>query len=149
MELTQSKTQRILQYRDWLEAPGLSCSLARWLIDLFPKPQLRPFRDLLRDAAIAGTARRDIRMGQVSFYQPETARPHVVLFHTLQEVELLMEFGAACWLSVPASILRTAIMCGLPLPRVEHGVMSPTRTEQFTHQELARIEERAQILRSK
>ena len=122
---------------------GIHCMLPRWLIDLLPvsgfwiNKQYISRRELLWAAAINGAQRgAEAVVGQVSF---ESGFLVNVKFRSEREIELIRNFAQALYLSKPASVLRTAIMLGLRLPRVEEGVMSQIRTEKFTHRELRDI----------
>ena len=114
--------------------------LPHWLIDLLPtngfwiNKQYISRRDLFWAAAINGAQRgTEAVVGQVSFEDGFLVN---VKFRSEREIELIHNFARALYMSKPASALRTAIMLGLRLPRVEEGVMSQIRVEPFTHHEL-------------
>jgi len=130
----------------WLKQEGITCSLAKWVVDLLPTHfasetgRVYSKRQILAVAAICGTVMAEkVQLGQVSFYNKPKAEVWSVHFHTLREAKLLEKFGEECYLTKPASILRTAIMMGLRLPRVELGVMSQTRVEVLTTEELENL----------
>jgi hypothetical protein len=122
---------------------GVHCMLPRWLVNLLPTSgfwigkEYISRRDLFWAAAING-AQRGIEavVGQVSF---ENGFLINVKFRSEREIELIHNFARSLYMSKPASVLRTAIMLGLRLPRVEEGIMSQIRTELFTHRELRDI----------
>ena len=95
-------------------------------------------RSFLKDAAIVGSRLGHLitakGFGQVSCI----AKNHTIIkvhFETLEEAYLMASFGWECSMSNRSSILRTAIMLGLKLPRIEEGIMSQTRLHPFTRRE--------------
>jgi len=119
---------------------GVHCMLPHWLITLLPTTgfwvdkQYISRRDLFWAAAINGAQRgKEAVVGQVSFEDGFLVN---VKFRSEREIELIHNFAQSLYMSKPASVLRTAIMLGLRLPRVEEGVISQIRTEKFTHREL-------------
>ena len=122
---------------------GIHCMLPHWLISLLPTngfwvdKQYISRRDLFWAAAINGAQRgAEAVVGQVSFEDGFLVN---VKFRSKREIELMHNFARSLYLSKPASVLRTAIMLGLKLPRVEEGVMSQIRAEKLTHAELREI----------
>ncbi len=110
--------------------------LSEWLINLFPAGLFR--HNTLRSAAIVGALRGgEVTLGQMSCYG--TAYLTDIYFYSRKEAELIEGFARKARLSKFSTIIRTAIMLGLPLKEVEKGVISPTREEQFTEEELAHI----------
>jgi len=135
--------KEIFNLEKWLQMPGVSTFLPYWVTDLLPEKvifskKIFKKRQLLRMAAICGTSYGEIvRVGQVSFVQP--AKLWSIYFKTPKEARLMANFGHVCFLTKAASILRTAIMIGLGLPRIKDGVMSCTRKEAFTKTELSQM----------
>ena len=141
MELS-TRTREVLRYERWLKREGISCSLPKWVRDLLPKEiafidLTIPLPVFLRAVAMRGTLQEEeVLVGQVSFFEPKTARPVILHLHQVEEAKRLADFGKALFMTEPASILRTAIMIGLSLPRIKLGVISPTRLKPFTLREL-------------
>ena len=138
-----SKIQELVEAEYWLKKDGVTCSLARWVYDLLPKDgvpfveNLCPLPVFLKRVALLGTLRSmEVRLGQVSIYEPQDTKPVIICFEGRLEATAMHNFGKICYLNVPAAILRTAIMMGLELPLVELGVMSPTRSAPFTLKEM-------------
>jgi len=96
---------------------------------------------------LSGLLVKEVKVGQVSVDWP-AFRTNLQL-ESKGEVALFNAAAERWWLSIPASVLRTAILLGLPLPRIEEGVMSQTREEPFTEGELIAIRERAKWIRKK
>lgn len=121
-----------------LLTPTLTCTLPGWVANLLPEPPLRD--KLLRAAAIRGTKRdkKDILLGQGAF-ETEGSIIVVLKFDSLEQLYGLLELGNWLLLTYPATILRTAIMLGLNLPHVEKGVVTCTRTEPLTKEEIENI----------
>lgn len=127
----------------FLKRGGIHCMLPEWLVSLLPAsgiwigPQYISRREFLWAAAIVGAQRaEEALIGQVSF---EGGHLVNVCFRSQREAELMESFAKSLYLTVPATILRTAIMLGLHLPGVEIGVISQVRTEKFTEKELQSI----------
>ncbi len=124
---------RVDRVRHWL-TPTVSTMLSKWVIGLLPANAERR-RELIKAAALVGTTLDDkIEMGQVS----HLSSAYLVSFQIkqLRTAEAFAEFGRECCMTSRASILRTAIMAGLRLPRVEFGVMSQTRNAPFEECEM-------------
>ena len=137
---------------DTLRAAGLlnrsvSTMLPKWVVDLLPPAheswQLPDGRCVSRRQFLAACAyhgckrRREALIGQVSVLIDSMELCCVKV--DLRLARALYQLAQELYMSVPASILRTAIMLGLPLPRVEEGVMSCTRITPLTEREIIEI----------
>ncbi len=112
-----------------------TCVLPSWLIQLFPEvPYSRS--QILNAAAVVGAARdtQGIRFGQVSVASPW--QNCAIRFNTPKEVFLLEQLSDKLHLSEPVSILRTAVMLGFKIPGVYEGIISQTRFEPITYNEV-------------
>jgi hypothetical protein len=128
-------------YKPWLK--NLTCRLSEWLWNLIPENINQ--REFLTAAAICGATRKDLKWGQVSF-EIDNSRCTYLKMPSLVAAKLLVEFGDYMYMTSPASILRTAIMAGLPLPRIHLGVMSQTRYSFFNKDEIQDIFNKAQVI---
>ncbi len=110
-----------------------------WVTDILPHDG----RDsqIIKAACLVGTGLSDrVLIGQVSHMR---ATAVAFKIQTPKAAYALSDFARVCCLTVRASILRTAIMIGLELPRVGEGVMSCTRTEKLTEKEIYDLLEKA------
>lgn len=127
------------RYAIWLQP--LSSSISGWVSSLFPRDI--PRQPLLNAAAIIGASRRDLVCGQVQYYWADN-KTIVMRLKQPKVAQMLDDFGTYLYMNSRAGIVRTAIMAGLPLPRIEYGVMSPTRKEPFTKMEMQTMQKKAQ-----
>lgn len=136
------QSRKILALNHWLKPQTVSTMLAKWVHDLLPTDELRK-RRIIKAAALAGTQLGDdVLIGQVSYIQHKAK---IVAFgiRTPAAASAFHEFGRECAMVSRASILRTCIMMGLRLPRIEKGVMSQTRKEKLSDQEIFALVEQA------
>ncbi len=134
---------RVERVSNWL-TPTISTMLSKWVIDLLPVNAERR-RVLVKAAALIGTTLgHKVELGQVS----HMASSSIVAFPIkhLKTAEAFAEFGRESCMTSKASILRTAIMLGLNLPRAEFGVMSQTRDTPFSGSEVLTILAKAKEL---
>lgn len=137
-----SQTRELLTRANWLSPKGITCSISNWVAQLLPKElRVNPRTILsvpqyLRFIACHGATRTDAcKIGQVSFLVADS-KAYVLYLKEAKEAQLLQGVLTSLYMSKPASALRTAIMLGLELPYIEEGVISCTRTEPFTQDEL-------------
>lgn len=125
----------------WMKTPVVSTMLSNWVWDVL---KFAP-KETIKAAALVGTTMGHIvKIGQVSHeYTAKIARLSV---RTTDLAFSLDQLGRECCMSSKASILRTAIMLGLGLPRIELGVMSRTRHEPMSLEECTVIISRAKSL---
>jgi len=89
--------------------------------------------NLIRACVLAGTLRKDIKWGQVSFIQKH-AKTFSLMF-TSTEALAMQAFAKRIHVTEPSNTVRTALMNGMKLPHVEDGVMSCTRENELSYNE--------------
>lgn len=140
------KALAVAALSEWLKPPAVSTMIPDWVHMLIPKHwPVEGIPLFFKAAALVGTERASVvTAGQVSHEHKAT----IVAFKICgpAAAKAIALFGHECCMVSKASILRTAIMVGLNLPRVENGVMSCTRCTPFTDLERDTIEKHARSL---